>query len=271
MWKKIAKNHWVYGRYRLYYQTYGQGKEIIVAFHGYGQDQQVFREMGQRLGSRYTLYGIDLFFHGGSSWLSRGTSLSNTEWCAIIQHFLQSQQVVRFSLMGYSLGGKFALTLVECFAERIDRLFLIAPDGIKVSFWYRFASATMLGNYLLRVSVTRPRFLFTAIKVARRFTLVNKGMLKFVQGHMDTPKKRYAVYCRWTVLRGIKPDLPRVIRRCNRQAIEVHFYVGQFDRVIKAKNIVSLHKKLKHSEIHVLPSGHTTLIHATAQHLSEQR
>ena len=268
--KKTTKKYCICHYQVLGYQTYGQGSEIILAFHGYGQDHRVFQAMGELLGHRYTVYSIDLFFHGNSSWLSRHKALPKKEWSAIIEHFLQSQCITNFSLLGYSMGGRFALTLVEYFAERIDQIILVAPDGIRLSYWHRFTSATLLGNYLLRASVNHPRFLFTLIPIAHRFHLVDKGVLKFVKGHMDTRRKRYAVYCRWIVFRRIQPDLQMVAQRCNQQSIEVTIYLGRFDRIVKERNVMPLHKKLNSSTLYHLPSGHNSLVREAIQHLSKK-
>ena len=259
----------MYRQHRLYYQTYGRGAEALLAFHGYGQDHAVFQVMDQALGNRYTLYCFDLFFHGRSSGSSRKELVSLSEWCELIQHFLKTHAITRFSLMGYSMGGRFALALTGCLAARIDRLILMAPDGIKSSHWYQFASTSALGNYWLRATVTNPKPLFTAIRLARQLGLVEKGVLKFAQGHMDTRRKRHAVYSRWTALRNVKPDLRTVIRQCNEQHIRVEIYLGQYDQIVKAKPVTALRKKLKNSSLCYLSCGHSSLIHEVSQHLQK--
>ena len=242
----------------------------MIAFHGYGQDRRVFRKVAQQLSCRYTLYSIDLFFHGSSSWLARGQPLPKTEWYAIMWYFLEREGITNFSLMGYSMGARFALTLVECFAPRIRQVILIAPDGIRPGFWYRFASATTLGNLLLRTAVTRPSVLFTVIKLARRSRVADKSILKFITKRMDTRKRRYAVYCRWTLLRKIKPDLRVIVQHCNQQAVSLRIYVGQYDQIVKATSVVSLHKRLIDSTVYYLPTGHNGLIREAARHLAQE-
>ena len=226
--------------------------------------------MGQRLSSRYTLYSVDVFLHGQSAWLSRGTVLSKEEWCGAVERLLEHEQISSFSVVGYSMGGRFALTLVECFSSRIHQVVLIAPDGIRFSFWHQFASATHLGNYLLRTLVLRPRLLFAAIRIAYVLRLVDRGFLRFARRQTDRRTKRYALYCRWTALRCIKPDLKKIVARCNQVPIVVSIYVGIYDRIIKASSAFPLHNKLKESSLTHLPSNHIELIEATAKHLSNQ-
>ena len=268
--KKLTKKYFTHHQHTISYYTYGRGKDVIIAFHGYGQDHRAFRHLGKQLGPHYTIYAFDLFFHGNSSRIARRTPLHKDEWCAIVAHFLKIQQITIFSIMGYSLGGRFALTLVECYAERIEQLILIAPDGIKHSFWYHFSSSTILGNYLLRAWISRPKVFFRVVRLARQSNLIDKSLSKLVLSHMDTRKKRYEVYCRWTGFRLIKPDLPTVIRKCNEQEIYVRTYLGEYDRVIKAKSIIPKLKKLKISRIHCLPCGHNSLLQNVSYALAQE-
>lgn len=259
------------GPHYLCYRVMGHGPQTLLAFHGYGQDHRVFREMAQPLGDRYTLYCFDLFYHGQSSWPSLDGPITTAEWSRLIERFLAAQEITRFSLMGYSMGGRFALSLVEALAERIDRVILLAPDGIRSSRWYQLSSTTRLGNYLLRRTIVRPGFLFCLIRLSRQSGIGRKNVLRFVEEQMRTRRQRYQVYCRWTGLRRIQPHRRRVIRACNRWAIPVETYLGQYDRIVKAKAVAKFHKKLANNQLHFLPCGHNALIRAVAEHfLSEQ-
>ena len=268
--KKTTKNYCTHGKRRLHYQTYGRGSEVILAFHGYGQDHQVFYEAEKLLGGQYTIYSFDLFFHGESSWLSRHQTLSIDEWCTIVKNFLRTQRITRFSVMGYSMGGRFALSLIGCFAKHINQLILIAPDGIRSSPWYQLASTTLFGNYLLRTIVNRPFLFFNIVMLARYGKFINRGVLKFAVEQMDTRRKRYAVYCRWTVLRAIKPNLSTVVRECNRQSINVKIYLGQYDQIVKKTSVERLHRKLIFSKLYNLSVGHNKIVREAIIHLSNR-
>ncbi len=223
--------------------------------------------MGHALGNRYTIYSFDLFLHGQSSHLSEENPLTVHQWCEIVRHFLDEQHITRFSLMGYSMGGRFVLTLVVCFAERIRQIILVAPDGIRSSSWYQFASATVVGNHLLRITVLQPRLFFATLHWAYRRGWVQRSVLRFVESHMNTRGKRWLVYRRWTALRNISPNLAAVIEQANSQSVRVTIYVGTYDKIVNAKQVVALHKKLNNSQLYDLPCGHNKLIDEAARHL----
>ena len=50
-----------------------------------------------------------------------------------IREFLRKENISRFDVAGFSMGGRFALATLEAFPEKIGNVFLIAPDGEKQS------------------------------------------------------------------------------------------------------------------------------------------
>ena len=57
-----------------------------------------------------------------------------------LRNLCKETGVQNFSLAGFSLGGKFALATLEAFPEKTKGIILLAPDGIKTSFWYSLAT-----------------------------------------------------------------------------------------------------------------------------------
>ena len=47
----------------LHYYKFGNGEKKMLCFHGYGMHGKQFKIFEQPLGSKYTFYGFDLFFH----------------------------------------------------------------------------------------------------------------------------------------------------------------------------------------------------------------
>ena len=250
----------------LAFQTYGTGAEVLLAFHGYGQDHRVYEGLGAALQYRYTVYSFDLFLHGERPEKLVNQTITVAHWQQSISRFLDSHGIADFSLVGYSLGARFALTLVEPLAPRIKQLILIAPDGIKSSQWYQLASGTRLGNHLLRHTVVRPRPFFWALRKAYQLKVVEKSVVKFVESHMNTRADRFWVYRRWVTFRHIQPNLRRVKWQCNAHRIEVTIFLGEYDSVVKKKAIASFHKTLNNSKLNYLPCGHATLIERVADY-----
>src|SRR5687768_2686373 len=124
----------------LHYVKAGNGKHPLLVFHGFGQDHTLYVPLLKSLSKKYTLYIIDLFFHGKSEWNEGEKPLQKSTWKSIVETLLQEQHIDAFSILAYSLGGKFALATIEAFPGRVREAFLLAPDGIKTSFWYSLAT-----------------------------------------------------------------------------------------------------------------------------------
>ncbi len=130
----------VYQQVSLHYSLTGKGKKVLLAFHGYGQTKLHFRHIAKQLSGQYTLYTFDLFFHGKSIWPFKDNPLTKNFLAGMMSAFLEKEKINQFSLMGFSMGGKMVLSLLEQFPDRVEQLILIAPDGIKTSFWYSLAT-----------------------------------------------------------------------------------------------------------------------------------
>src|SRR5690606_33757940 len=103
----------------LHYVKVGNGKHPLLVFHGFGQDHTMYVPLLKSLSSTYTLYIVDLFFHGKSEWNEGERPIEKKDWNAIVEVLLHEQRLDDFSLLGYSLGGKFALSILEAIGNRI--------------------------------------------------------------------------------------------------------------------------------------------------------
>lgn len=245
----------------LHYVKAGNGKEPLLVFHGFGQDHTLYVPLLKSLSPRYTLYIIDLFFHGKSEWNEGERPLEKTTWASIVDVLLQDQRIDRFSILAYSLGGKFALATVEAFPTRIQKIFLLAPDGIKTSFWYSMATYPKIFRSIFKSMIFRhERFLWIAGKL-NQSNLVDKGLIRFADYQMNSEAKRKRVYYSWVVFRRMSFDLKKVARLVNDNNIRLTMIVGKYDKVIRPENMSRLLKHVRNYKLEVLESGHTGLIH----------
>ena len=81
----------------LYYQKFGNGKQIMLAFHGFGQESSVYKCLADVL-TEYTFYAFDLFFHGKSQWDFPENYLRSQRWKELLQDFLDKENIQKFSL-----------------------------------------------------------------------------------------------------------------------------------------------------------------------------
>lgn len=249
-----------YRRNLLHYVKAGNGKQPILVFHGFGQDHTLYVPLVKSLGSRYTLYIIDLFFHGKSEWNEGEVPLEKTTWTDILQTLFHDQRIETFSILAYSLGGKFALATIEAFPARVKDVFLLAPDGIKTSFWYSMATYPKLFRTFFKSMIQRhDRFLWVANKL-NASKIVDKGLIRFAAYQMNTEEKRKRVYYSWVVFRRLNFDLKTIARLINDNNIRLTMIVGEYDKVIRPENMKRLLRHVREYKLEILESGHTGLI-----------
>jgi pimeloyl-ACP methyl ester carboxylesterase len=245
---------------RLFYKKTGNGPITLLLFHGFGQDHRVFDQLGERLGIKYTVYAFDLFFHGQSEWLSKDQSLGKEIWGQMILQFLAENKIENFSVMGFSMGGKFSLATLELFPDRVKEITLLAPDGIKTNFWYSLATYPLAFRKLFKSMVSNHGRFLAVARIALQLRLIDRGVLRFVEFQMNTSEKRKKVYYSWVVFRHFKFNLNSIAQIINSKKIRFRLFIGKHDKIITAKNMESFMSKLDEKDFQVIEAGHNDLI-----------
>lgn len=254
---------------RIAFRRFGNGPLTLIAFHGFGQTSQVFSSLEKTIGRDYTILAIDLFFHGDSQY-SLLQLLTKQHWQKLLEAFLTVHRIERFSIMGFSLGGRFALALAERFADRLDALFLVAPDGITRSFWYELATSTAAGRWLFRFFLNHLTMLNALGHALTRLGLLNRTVMRFAEISLGTAEQRDLVYQTWTQFRYIWPNLQQISEQLNQFSVKVNFFIGAFDRIVPGYFIIPLTNQMRHYTITTLKTGHNHLIDLAGKQLSEE-
>ena len=253
----------------LHYVIQGNGSKNLLAFHGFGQNRKAFDNFSNSFSTDYTLYIFDLYFHGQSTWGYDERPLQKHLWKKTIERFLELHQMDKFSLCGFSLGGKFALATLEAFPEKVESLILIAPDGIKTSFWYSLATYPMLFRQLFKSMILHPNRFVAISRALNSLGVMDKGLIRFAEHQMDTQEKRRRVYYSWVVFRHLTFDLKAIAELLNRHSIALILITGKFDKVIRSKSMDKLLFHVKKYRHEILETGHNGLINGAAEMLRD--
>ena len=244
----------------LTYHKAGNGRQALLTFHGFGQDYRAFGPWVAAHAEKYTFYSFNLFFHAQSTWGQGEVPLEKHQWKTLIALFLQQHHLDRFSVAGFSLGGKFALATLEAFSQQIDRVFLIAPDGIRISPWYDLATYPFITRRFFKSLIDHPRRLTWLVNLIQGLSLADKKLLRFVQSQMNTQEKRTRVYYSWVVFRHLRFHLPALAQLFNEQGIALTMITGKYDQVVYPAWMNRLLKRLSNYDAQVLEAGHNDLI-----------
>lgn len=185
------------------------------------------------LANRFCIIAIDMPFHGQTIW-QEGLLFPATDLLEIINRIKPAGE--SFSLLGYSMGGRVALRLLQAIPEQIKKVVVIAPDGLHKNKWQWLSTRTKLGNRLFAYTMRKPFWMFRFMDLSTRLRLFNKSIFKFVHFYLDDAEQRLSLYRRWTTMREFRPDLNLLRQSIRTNKIPVHMLFGKHDRVILTKH-----------------------------------
>lgn len=218
---------------------------MIIAFHGFGRSGEDFSVFAKALGDIATIHAFDLPFHGESPSPSERVIIpfEPNELRDYFTAFADHIQAEKFVLIGYSLGGRVALSLLETMPERIARAILIAPDGLKTKPWYRGLASSAWGRARYTHFIDHPQHVYWIVNAVHGLKLMNDKMRRFILGQTDTREKRLLLHDVWLSFRHIEPDLHAVASNASRLQLPINLIFGAKDSVIRpelAKNFEPL-------------------------------
>ncbi|MGB3587838.1 MAG: alpha/beta hydrolase [Tunicatimonas sp.] len=241
----------------LNYTKFGTGPLTMIAFHGFGRDATMFKSYESVFAS-YTIYSVDLYFHGTSE-NYQPHYLDEHHWKLVFSDFLRREQIDKFSLLGFSLGGKLALFTYQLFSERIENLHLIAPYGIQKNLVEVLVQRTPFLYKKLNKFVDDPSYLFRMLNVLHFCQLINTTLVKIIAKQLDSKHKRFRAFHTMLIYGAVKLDLENIQQSISLHGSRVHLYIGKYDQVLRLKTLYQYLGYLKHFSLHVLPSGHGSL------------
>ena len=253
----------------LHYRAYGSGSRVILAFHGYGQGEGHWRPLVAELGAEVTVYAFDLFYHGRSRLAGFDAPLTKKRLGELLTEFLAHHDIASFSLLAFSMGAKFALTAVEGFAERVQHVWLIAPDGLQRRFWYSLTTYPSWMRGVLRRAVLRPQRLLRFLGVLKKRRLVPPNLVRFVEWQLENRENRLRVYRSWVGFRLLTFNLRTLAARLNSRPTPVVFFLGRYDQVIPSVGLQRFIASLPGATTVLLEAGHAGLIYNVAAYLRQ--
>lgn len=267
----MQKAYFEYEGYKVHYAIIGRGDSYLFAFHGYGQEGAVFNAFENSLGKHYTIIAFDLFHHGGSNYpmgLAPDTALETSAYKTMLEVLLNKLGIDKFGLMGYSMGGRICLQLLTMFGNRIDELYLFAPDGIKRSNGYAFGTYTLVGKALFKLMIDAGGIMLGALKLGNRVGIVNSKAYAFFITQVNSKPKRRKLYNTWQAYRRFKPNLNSVAHQLNNGTTTMHLFTGRYDKVLPPWTVNRLLKKLTNNPVNnQLESGHDLISQKTSAYL----
>ncbi|MBN9482473.1 MAG: hypothetical protein BGO70_17995 [Bacteroidetes bacterium 43-93] len=253
---------------RLHFVSAGSGSKVLLAFHGYGNDAAMLLPLARYIGDEFTLICVNLPHHGSSYW-SANAYLEPSDLYLILKHVKELTGVSQFSLLGYSMGGRVCLKMAELYPESIDKVVLLASDGLSFNTFYYFLTRTTPGKYLFNSFLNRPKHYMHLIELARRRNWIDASRYKFAMQYLKEEADRQFLLRVWPSMAYLIPDYKKLKKAVEQYGIELHLFMGIYDKVIP----VSMGKQFveNHSigKLHIVEKGHRVLDEETMPQIAK--
>jgi pimeloyl-ACP methyl ester carboxylesterase len=271
--KELEHRFLTYKNSRVSWYCFGNGAQLVICFHGYGEKGSYFSFLEKYSEDQFCFVAIDLPFHGETEW-NEGLDFKWEDLRDIISAITKEKNQIsnsKITLLGFSLGGRIALSLYQAIPDKIKKVVLLAPDGLKVNFWYWLSTQTWLGRKFFYFTMQNPRWFFGFLKLLNKTGIVNASVLKFVKYYIDNAEVRHELYNRWVTLRRLRPELSKIKSFIKMNRTNFRLIYGKHDRIILSKRGQQFQKGVKdYCAITVIESGHQVLHEKHAGEIVDQ-
>ena len=245
--------------YKIYEST---KPKILLAFHGFGQDANVFNKITKQFPNTI-IYSFDLFNHGESNWQGSNLKYYPETFKRELENFFKVEEIVSFDVIAFSMGSRLALATAAFFPESLNKLILIAPDGIYENFWFKFSTRNRIGNSIFRLVIQNEKGLLAFIDVFGNLKLVNKKLVQLTKKviHYNSLKK---IFNTWMLYSLFTFNTKQVFGKLFSDKKEIYLVTGAYDEVISKEKLYSVLKRNKvfdESFLVNLPVSHQKLLH----------
>jgi pimeloyl-ACP methyl ester carboxylesterase len=237
----------------LFPKNFGNGQKQLIVFHGVGQHLTVFQELSNH-SSEWKIWVFPLIFVEDESIILKNTPYLYVEY---FKNWLSEQNIQKFSVLGYSLGAKPALAIFKSFSHQIEKIYLIAPEGIKENFWYQFATNTILGQFLMQKLIKKPSILQKCIRFAEKIALLPHSTAKIALSQTHSVEKLSNVWQSWMLYRKFQLD-DSTLNLLQKDSQKCVIYLGKKDQLTQNKAIVNWCHQFSPPILVVWLEGHHT-------------
>ncbi|MCR5611801.1 MAG: alpha/beta fold hydrolase [Clostridiales bacterium] len=117
-----------YETVKIHYLQKGKGEDLLL-IHSVGQSLYTFRDLIDKLSSRFRVTAIDLVGFGYSQ-KPYYFDYSLNEMGDFIDHFMEAMGMEYAHLFGFSMGAGYVINFAKRYPDRVGKIVLLSPGGI---------------------------------------------------------------------------------------------------------------------------------------------
>lgn len=229
---------------QLEYFVKGTGSQVIVCMHGHGRSAFDFEFLANE---DRTLISIHLFHHGNSFFPEERIEenpLSSLEFKVIFELLMKAENLDKFHLLAYSQGGRFTLTILPFFPERILSVQLISPDGMDNDSFYNRTSRKKWARRLFKHWEDEPTRIIRFAAIAKSLKLMRPKVYSFVEKFASDKNTFKRASLTWRGFRMVQPDEKAISKTLQNNPIPFKIIMGTYDQVIRPLQAYAFVKRI---------------------------
>ncbi len=242
---------------RIHCYRTGQGPGLLIALHGFGDSAALFSPF-EAYSKGFRLYAVDLPYHGRSEWRADHYGAADIE--AIVMSILKKENRSSFTWLGFSFGGRIVLSMLDRFAGRLERAWLIAPDGLGTrGMAFPQGVPLFLRRLWIRL-LNRPQWLLNLARRFHQLRLLDTFSLRFLQFFLRDEVRRRCLLRTWLSLDDFRVNRSGLREVLRKVSFPVTFVLGEKDPLIPLPAVQRLTEGIEGVELFMLPRDHDHLI-----------
>jgi len=257
-----------YNDARIHCLRFGHGERLLISFHGFGDRARLFAILEAALSERYTVVAIDLPFHGQTEW--PGRSFLKNDLLAIVRMIMTREGKTRLCLMGYSFGARLTQAMLPDLLPQLDKLYLLAPDGIQTKGMSTAVRTPMLVRKTLWHMLQKPQWFIQVLRLGSRLKLVPPLIVHFLSFNLTRPERFRRTFGCWFALDSFYLPRRRIKAIWRESGLRVDIYFGTKDEMIQYKTIKKMVEGVRNVRIYLMDAGHRLIGEELRERMREQ-
>ena len=154
------------------------------------------------------------------------------------------------------MGSRVALTLLADNQYPIDKVLLIAPDGIDTHPVFQFATGSRLGSWLFNKTISNLKVVYTFCAILHKIGIVHAIIVNLLLKLSRDKEATRQLYNYWVVYGKLNPNWQAINNRLNKGLSTLHVLFGKSDVFISTRHANTVIKLCPGATAVVLPVGH---------------
>lgn len=249
-----------YKKHQVHYTQFGHGDRLLIVFHGFGDNSELFLKLKDGLETRYTVVALDAPFHGETEWNRELFFPKDIK--KIVDKIRIELGFERFSMMAHSMGGLFIMGIFKYFARFVDEVILLAPAGLTKSVIYNKFLFNLPMRHFFKWTTAKPKVSTKLLDLSKKWGWLDRMTHIFFTRQLSDEKLRKRMFNTWASLYFFPRNLIQFRRQLTRHGVELLIIYGEKDKLTPAtageRFAQKLHRRRKpiKVEIETVNDGH---------------